>query len=79
MNGVNVISHDDGVNIVSAIKRMTDVIGKGQQKAGTIYGFNVSGSVADPASKITYLMDAVGMTKALKAENIAYLCIFSTY
>ena len=34
MNGVNVISHDDGVNIVNAIKRMTDVIGKGQQKAG---------------------------------------------
>lgn len=64
MNGVNVISHDDGVNIVRAIKRMTDVIGKGQQKAGTIYGFNVSGSVADPASKITYLRDAVGMTKA---------------
>lgn len=64
MSGVNVISHDDGLSIVNALKRMTDVIGKGQQKAGTVYGFNVSGTVADPASKITYLRDAVGMTKA---------------
>ena len=64
MAGVNVISHDDGANIVNELKRVVDAIENGRDATHVIYGFNVKGSVADPASKITYLADAVGHDKA---------------
>ena len=56
-----IIMDETGKAIEQAINRVANAIGN---KAGTIYGFHISNSESAPASKVTYLKDAVGMTPA---------------
>ena len=50
-----------GEKIVQAIRDVATAI---NQHAGTIYGFHINNSEADPEDKVTYLADAKGMTPA---------------
>lgn len=59
MAGIDVISDTTGKNIVDAINGLNRIF-----TTGTVYGFHIDSSEADPASAVTYLRDAVGMTPA---------------
>lgn len=57
-----IILDETGKDIVSAIERVALAIGG--QKGGIIYGFHIDGNESDPASMVTYVADAAGMTPA---------------
>lgn len=56
-----IMMDETGKAIEKAINRVASAIGN---QAGTIYGFHIANGESDPASKVTYLKDAVGMTPA---------------
>ena len=53
---------ETGKALVGAAKQIADAIAN--SKTGTVYGFHINGSESDPASKVTYLRDAIGATPA---------------
>lgn len=53
---------ETGKALVGAAKQIADAIAN--SKTGVVYGFHINGSESDPASKITYLRDAIGATPA---------------
>lgn len=56
------ILDETGEKIVDALTKIEKAV-KGQE-GGTIYGFHINAAEGDPASRVTYLEDAVGMTPA---------------
>lgn len=56
-----ILMDDTGKALEKAINRVATAI---NNQAGIIYGFHISNSESDPAPKVTYLKDAVGMTPA---------------
>ena len=57
-----VILDETGKQILGACREIAAAITN--SKIGKVYGFHISGSESDPASKVTYLLDAVGATPA---------------
>ena len=53
---------ETGKALVGAAKQIADAIAN--SKTGVVYGFHINGSESDPASKVTYLRDAIGATPA---------------
>lgn len=56
-----IMTEETGQAIEKAINRVASAI---NNQAGTIYGFHIANGESDPALKVTYLKDAVGMTPA---------------
>ena len=56
-----VILDSTGQAIKEAVLSIASAI---EAKSGVIYAFHIDGAEGDPASKITYLKDAVGMKPA---------------
>lgn len=56
-----IILDETGRAIADAILQVAGAI---NEESGVIYGFHIDGSESDPASKVQYLKDAVGMTPA---------------
>ena len=59
MAGIDIISDTTGKKIVDAINCLNRTF-----QTGTVYGFHIDSSEADPSAAVTYLRDAVGMTPA---------------
>ena len=53
---------ETGKALVGAARQIADAIAN--SKTGVVYGFHINGSESDPASKVTYLRDAIGATPA---------------
>ena len=60
-NGIDILSDTTGQAIVESIKALGNKIGGNRH---IVYGFHIDGNDSNPATRVRYLLDAVGMIPA---------------